>query len=150
MNRDELILECFGIENAKPGQEILDHSENGVDVLSHLDLSYKRLIVMTATEAPGVGAVDASVTLTVAAIANVCTDPARRGEGLASGLIRLAHERAATHAPVSFAALFSGYLDFYGRFGYFHPDGGPRDFLVCPLRDGAVWPAGRVRTQGSW
>lgn len=154
MNRDELLVACFPDSEASSpdgmpaGSRILEMIDGG-DVLSHLDLSYRRVLVHRATSSPGAGIVDASATLTVAAISNVCTDPAFRGQGYASALILSAHEEARAHSMVGYAVLFSTYVGFYERFGYAHPDGAPEHLLVACLTE-EPWPAGRVDTRGAW
>lgn len=134
MTREQLIRECFG-EDFPAGDLVLDvRSED--DVLSHLDVYWRTV---------GVGEVEVAV----AAIGQVCSDPAFRGLGLASALVRTAHHVAAERGLL-WAALF-GVSTLYTRIGYFKPDELPReDFLICPLVPGAVWPPGRIDTRGEW
>ena len=135
VTREELLEECFGTADWPPGDVVLQvRSDDGV--LAHLDL-YVRSI--------GVGSRD----VPVAAIGQVATDPAYRGLGLATGLVRAAH-RAALARGLEWAALF-GVSSLYGPIGYRPPPDPPRpDFLVCPLVDGIEWPAGRIDTRGEW
>jgi len=152
MNRDELLELCFGRTDLPAGQRILEVTDAETnDVLSHLDLSYRRVIVRLRRPASGASIADASETLTVAAIANVATDPDHRALGHATGLIEWAHREAAEHGPVRFAALFAGTAErgFYERLGYRHPVGASENFLVCPLGDDQ-WPDGSVDTRGEW
>ncbi len=134
MTREQLIQLCFG-DDFPPGDVILQ-VRSGEDVLSHLDLYWRSV---------GVG----SAEISVAAIGQVATDPAYRGLGLASGLVRTAH-RVAAERGTPWAALF-GDLALYERFGYLRPPELPHpDFLVCPLAAGAVWPPGSIDTRGLW
>lgn len=157
MNRDELLYACFGRADLPEGKQLFQIEEidgGAAHVRALVCLDYRRIVIYPPTE-PGSGISSAAVTATVAAVMNVCTDPDCRGRGYASALIRSAHEEAATHATVDFAALFAGLEQaaFYERFGYFHPDGGPEFFYVAPLRDGdeaIPWPEGRVDTRGTW
>ena len=135
MTREELLEECFGRADWPPGDVVLQ-VRAGEDVLAHLDL-YVRSIGVGSREVP------------VAAIGQVATDPAYRGLGLASGLVRAAH-RAALARGLEWAALF-GVSSLYGRIGYRTPRDPPQpDFLVCPLVDGVEWPEGPIDTRGEW
>lgn len=149
MNRDELLIECFGRANFPAPHSIYEEVdlETGA-VLSHVDVYLRRVLVRAPRGIPGT-IQESATTLVVAGIAQVCTDPAHRGQGFARGLVKRAHEEMATHQPVRFAALFSDYLPLYEPLGYFHPDGAPDGFLVCELGD-ERWPAGRVIPQGQW
>jgi predicted N-acetyltransferase YhbS len=104
-------------------------------VLAHLDLHWR-----------SVGVRDEEVE--VAAIGQVATDPAHRGLGLASALVRTAHRVA--ERGVEWAALF-GVSSLYGRIGYRAPPATPEpEFLVCPLVEGVEWPNGPIETRGEW
>jgi GNAT superfamily N-acetyltransferase len=149
MNRDELLLACFGRDDLPQGARIFEElDEERRNVLSHVDLSYRRVVVRRST-APGPGVTESSVMLSIASVANVCTDPGHRGQGYASRQIELAHEEARTHPSVRFAALFAGpdEAGFFARLGYVPVEGGPDGFMVCQLAD-EEWPAGRVRYEG--
>lgn len=151
VNRDELLALCFGDAELRQGKAFETLDEDQRNVLSHVDLFYKRVLIRTPP-APGPGFSDASAMETVAAIANVCTDPDHRWNGYARRNIEAAHDDARTHALVSFAALFAGdavWEGFYSKLGYVHPKGGPPYFYVCPLRDDE-WPEGPVETYGTW
>jgi len=118
-----------------PGDDVLQVRASK-DVLAHLDL-YVRSIQVGSRE------------VVVAAIGQVATDPAYRGLGLASGLVRAAH-RVALARGLEWAALF-GVSSLYRRIGYRPPPDPPQpDFLVCPLVDGVEWPAGAIDTRGEW
>jgi GNAT superfamily N-acetyltransferase len=175
MNRDELLEACFGKSDFPEPNRIFEMTD-GADVLSHVDVYFRRVLVRLRTSAgPGISA--ASETITVAAIGQVCTDPDHRGRGLASALLASVHEWAASHETIRFAALFAGgeQRPFYERLGYSHPDGAEdAGFLVRPLErryevpDGPdaayggdepppvevvetpIWPDGRVDTRGTW
>jgi predicted N-acetyltransferase YhbS len=135
MTREELLVECFGTADFPPGDVVLQ-VRSAEDVLAHLDLSWR-----------SVGAGDEEVE--VAAIGQVATDPAYRGLGLASALVRTAH-RVAVERGLEWAALF-GSSSLYGRIGYRMPPAAPEpEFLVCPLVDGLEWPAGPIDTRGEW
>lgn len=135
MTREQLLEECFGTADFQPGDVVLQ-VRSREDVLAHLDL-YVRSVGVGSTE------------VLVAAIGQVATDPAFRGFGLASGLVRSAH-RIALERGLEWAALF-GVSTLYGRIGYRTPPDPPRpDFLICPLIDGAEWPEGRIETRGEW
>ncbi len=135
MTREELLTLCFGNADWRPGDVVLQ-VRSGDDVLSQLDLYWRSV---------GVGATD----VPVAAIGQVATDPAHRGLGLASALVRTAH-RVAAERGVEWAALF-GVSTLYARAGYRHPaETTERDFLVCPLVEGIEWPAGPIDTRGEW
>ncbi len=135
MTREELLQECFGTADLPPGDVVLQ-VKSGENVLGHLDLYWR---------AVGVGDEDVDV----AAIGQVATDPAVRGLGLASALVRTAH-RIAAERGLEWAALF-GVRSLYGRIGYRTPRDPPRpDFLVCPLVDGVEWPVGPIDTRGEW
>lgn len=135
MTREQLLEECFGTADSPPGDVVLQVL-SGADVLAHLDL-YVRSVGVGSTE------------VLVAAIGQVATDPAFRGLGLASGLVRAAH-RSARGRGLEWAALF-GVSTLYGRIGYRTPSGPPRpDFLVCPLVEGIEWPRGHIDTRGEW
>lgn len=142
MNRDELLTECFGTADLKAGQSILEMTQ-GRDVRSHVDLSYRRVIVSL----PGqIG----QETILVAAIANVCTDPAFRRQGFASSLVRRAHTEATEHPQIRYAALWSDDTAFFARLGYRQvaPERHPA-FLVAQLR-ADPWPPGPFDTKGEW
>jgi predicted N-acetyltransferase YhbS len=135
MTRDELLVECFETADFPPGDVVLQ-VRSGDDVLAHLDLYWR---------AVEVGGEDVDV----AAIGQVATDPANRGYGLASALVRTAHG-IAVQRGLAWAALF-GVSSLYGRIGYQAPQEPPSpDFLVCPLVDGVEWPAGPIDTRGQW
>src|SRR5688500_141859 len=132
MTREELLLECFGETDFAPGDVILE-VRAGEDVLSHVDVYWR---------AVGVG----SAEIPVAAIGQVCTDPAFRGLGFASALVAAAH-RLAAERGIAWAALFGG-EELYGRLGYRAPPQPPNeDFLVCPLAPGIEWPPGPIDTR---
>jgi predicted N-acetyltransferase YhbS len=135
VTREELLRECFGTDDFRPGDVVLQvRSEE--DVLSHLDL-YWRSVGVGSSEVP------------VAAIGQVATDPRFRGLGLASGLVRTAHRVAVEHG-LEWAALF-GVDPLYERIGYLVPTGSVHpDFVVCALVEGAEWPAGPIDTRGEW
>jgi GNAT superfamily N-acetyltransferase len=135
VNRDELLELCFGRADFPPGALIFE-MKNGDDVLSHVDLYWRRIVV-------------GPTTITVAAIGQVCTDPDHRGLGYASALVRRAHAAAREH-PIGYACLFSAYFGLYEKLGYRQPDpeGNP-DFLICTLT-GEPWPPGRIDTRGEW
>jgi GNAT superfamily N-acetyltransferase len=143
VNRAELLLECFGPAELAPPAFVFEMNEGdepGGPVLSHVDLYYRRVVIGSPT----------FTTLTVAAIGNVCTDPAHRGKGYARALVRRVHAHAREHPGIDYAALFSAYLGLYEPLGYRQPD--PErlpDFLVCPLT-GEAWPPGRIDTRGEW
>lgn len=135
MTREELLEACFGTADWPRGDVVLQ-VRSGDDLLAHLDL-YVRSI--------GVGTRE----VLVAAIGQVCTDPAHRGLGLASALVRTAH-RVALERGLEWAALF-GVSTLYGRIGYRTPPEPPQpDFLVCPLVTGLEWPEGAIDTRGEW
>ena len=135
MTREELLEECFGTADFPPGDVVLQ-VRSGDDVLSHLDL-YWRSVGVSGDE------------VDVAAIGQVATDPAFRGLGLASTLVRTAH-RVAAERGLEWAALF-GVSTLYARVGYRALSDAPRpDFLVCPLVEGIDWPRGPVDTRGEW
>jgi predicted N-acetyltransferase YhbS len=135
VTRDELLTLCFGNADWPTGDVVLQ-VRSGDDVLSHLDL-YWRSVRVGATDVP------------VAAIGQVATDPAHRGLGLASALVRTAHRVAAEHG-LEWAALF-GVSTLYTRIGYRAPPDPPDpNFLVCPLVAGFEWPAGPIDTRGEW
>jgi predicted N-acetyltransferase YhbS len=135
MTREELLEECFGSVDWPPGDVVLQMRAGG-DILAHLDLYWRSI---------GVGATD----LPVAAIGQVATDPAYRGIGLASSLVRAAH-RVAIERGLEWGALF-GVSTLYGRIGYRGPPNSPApDFLVCPLVEGLEWPRGPIDTRGEW
>lgn len=93
-----------------------------------------------------------STTLTVAAIANVCTDADHRGNGYATRLLEAAHAEARGNEWLSFAAVFTRIPQFYERVGYRLVDerNHPR-FMVLALHDGYDWPACRFfDTNGEW
>jgi predicted N-acetyltransferase YhbS len=135
VTREELLEECFGTAEFPPGDVVLEvRSVEGV--LAHVDV-YWRSVVVGAQEAE------------VAAIGQVATDPAFRGLGLASALVRAGH-RVASGRGLEWAALF-GVSTLYARIGYYPPPGAPSpDFLVCPLVDGLEWPTGSIDTRGEW
>lgn len=120
MTRDELLLACFGRDDLKPGTRILETKE-GTDVIAHLDLSYRRVVV-------------GQTTLTVAAISNLCTDPARRRRGFATTLVRRAHDEARDHPMIEYVGVFALYDGLFSRLGYqqVDPAGNP-DLLVASL-----------------
>ena len=135
MTREQLLEECFGTADFPPGDIVLQ-VRSGEDVLAHVDVYWR---------AVGVGAAEVDV----AAIGQVATDPAHRGLGLASSLVRTAH-RIAVERGLEWAALF-GVSTLYARIGYRHPPDPPQpDFLVCPLVDGVEWPLGPIDTRGEW
>jgi predicted N-acetyltransferase YhbS len=135
MTREQLLTECFGRADWPTGDVVLQ-VRSGEDVLAHLDLYWRSV---------GVGGEDVEV----AAIGQVATDPACRGLGLASGLVRTAH-RVAAERGLEWAALF-GVSTLYRRIGYYRPEEAPKpDFLVCPLVAGLEWPRGRIDTRGEW
>ena len=150
MNRDELLAACFGDADL-PREKKIFETIDGNDVVSHVGLLYRRILVRPATYA-GPGVSDASDMVTVAAITNVCTDPDYRGQGFARANLDAAHADAATHQMVAFAAVFASepvFDGFYRSRGYFHPDGAPDGFYVCPLRSDE-WPTGVVETFQRW
>jgi predicted N-acetyltransferase YhbS len=135
LTREELLVECFGSADFPPGDVVLQVS-SGQDVLAHLDLYWRSV---------GAGGREVEV----AAIGQVATDPAHRGLGLASALVRTAHGIAAAHG-LEWAALF-GVSSLYRRIGYFMPPEAPKpEFLVCALVDGREWPSGAIDTRGEW
>jgi GNAT superfamily N-acetyltransferase len=135
MTRDELLLACFDTVAFPPGDVVLQ-VRSGADVLSHVDV-YWRSVLVDAVEIP------------VAAIAQVSTDPAFRGLGFAGALVRAAH-RVAAERRIEWAALFSD-LDFYEKLGYVRPAVPPHEnFVLCPLVPGREWPAGAIDTRGEW
>lgn len=148
MTREELLEECFGRSDFPTPLRIVQmKDENTGDVMSNVDVYLRRVLVKFPRSAAAIG--EASTTLMVAGIAQVCTAPEHRGKGFARALVRRAHTEMKEHHPVKFAALF-GLLDVYGSSGYFHPDGAEHPhFLVCRLTD-EDWPAGRVIPQGTW
>lgn len=126
---------CFGTADWPPGDVVLQ-VRSGDDVLAYLDVYWRSV---------GVGGAEVAV----AAIGQVATDPALRGLGLASALVRSAHLLARERGLV-WAALF-GTSTLYGRIGYRRPPDPPApDFLVCSLVDGVGWPAGPIDTRGEW
>lgn len=148
MTREELLEACFGRSDFPPPRrtvELLDEATGAV--MSHVDIYLRRVIVRRP---PSPGPVsEGATTLSVAAIAQVCTDPAHRGKGYATALLRRAHSEMREHPTVQFAALF-GLVEFYSRLGYSHPAGATHPhFLVCALQD-ERWPDGRVDTLGEW
>ena len=150
MTRGELLEACFGKTDLPEGERIFEIME-GADVLAHVDLGYRRILHRPET-APGPGVSVAADMVVVAAISNVCTDPAHRGNGYATQLLRIAHEEAAKHSIAPFAALFAGPAQrpFYERLGYFHPeDVTDLSFMVCLLAE-KPWPAGSIDTRGTW
>lgn len=135
MTREELLAECFGTADWPPGDVVLQVGACD-DVLAYLDL-YVRSIGVGSREMP------------IAAIGQVATDPAYRGLGLASALVRAAH-RVALARGLEWAALF-GVSSLYARIGYRPPPDPPKpDLLVCPLVDGVEWPKGAIDTRGQW
>jgi predicted N-acetyltransferase YhbS len=135
MTRDRLLETCFGTAHFPPGDVVLQ-VRSGEDVLSHVDV-YWRSVGAGSGEVP------------VAAIGQVATDPACRGLGLASALVRTAH-RIAADRGLEWGALF-GVEHLYTRIGYRRPPDAPKpEFLVCPLVDGVEWPGGPVDTRGEW
>jgi predicted N-acetyltransferase YhbS len=135
VTREQLLEECFGTADSPPGDVVLQ-VRSGDDVLAHVDL-YVRSVGVESTE------------VLVAAIGQVATDPAFRGLGLASGLVRAAH-RTGRERGLEWAALF-GVSTLYGRIGYRTPSDPPSpDFLVCPLVEGVEWPEGQIDTRGEW
>jgi predicted N-acetyltransferase YhbS len=135
LTREELLLECFGEAGFAPGDVVLE-VRAGEDVLSHVDI-YWRAVGVGSAEVP------------VAAIGQVCTDPAFRGLGFATSLVAASHRLAAARG-VAWAALF-GVDPLYTRLGYRQPAEPPdEDFLVCPLAEGLEWPPGPVDTRGEW
>jgi GNAT superfamily N-acetyltransferase len=135
VTREQLLATCFVTADWPPGDVVLE-VRSGDDVLSQLDVYWRSVAV-------------GSIEIPVAAIGQVATDPAFRGLGLASGLVRAAHRIAVEHG-LEWAALF-GVSTLYGRVGYRTPADPPRpDFLVCPLVDGVEWPGGPVDTRGEW
>jgi predicted N-acetyltransferase YhbS len=135
VTREELLVECFGSADWPPGDVMLQVS-SGQDVLAHLDLYWRSV---------GVGGGEVEV----AAIGQVATDPAYRGLGLATALVRTAH-RIAAERGLEWAALF-GVSSLYRRIGYFMPRDAPKpEFLVCPLVEGSEWPSGAIDTRGEW
>jgi predicted N-acetyltransferase YhbS len=128
VTREDLLVECFGSDDFPPGDVVLQ-VRAGDDVLAHLDVYWRPV---------GVGSAD----VPVAAIGQVATDPAHRGHGLASSLVRTAHGIARGRG-LEWAALF-GVSTLYGRLGYRRPAHAPRpDFLVCPLVDKSSGRQGR-------
>lgn len=148
MTREELLQECFGRSDFPPPLRTFSlQDETTGDVLSSVDV-YRRIVRIRYPRGRGEVS-DAASTMSVAALAQVCTDPAHRGKGYASAAIRLAHVELREHKPLLFAALV-GDVGFYGRLGYFHPEGAAdANFLVFKLGDDD-WPAGRVTTVGAW
>lgn len=136
MTRHELLLECFGRYDLKPGLRILETTQ-GRDVVAHLDLSYKRVVV-------------GGTTLTIAAIANLCTDPALRGRGYATTLVRRAHDEVRDHPMVKHVGVFALYDALFVRLGYrrVDPSGHP-DLLVASIGD-EPWPYGIIDARGGW
>lgn len=151
MTRDELLEACFGRSTFPPGVKVVEMlDERTGDVLSHIDVYLRQVRIRHPEDQIARGVGEAATTLTVVALAQVCTDPAHRRKGYASALVRGVHTWATDHKPVKFAALFSGVPEFYVRLGYFHPEGATRDdFLVRALTD-EKWPAGRATPIGDW
>ncbi len=113
MTREQLLVECFDTADFPPGDVVLQ-VRSGDDVLAHLDLYWR---------AVGVGGAEVDV----AAIGQLATDPAQRGLGLASALVRTAH-RLARERGLEWAALF-GVSTLYARIGYRHPPDPPQPGL---------------------
>lgn len=148
MTSEELLQACFGRSDFPPPMRTVEMVDEATgDVMSHVDVYLRRVLVRFPRSASPVA--EAATTLTVAGIAQVCTDPDHRGKGFARALVRRAHTEMREHQPIKFAALYSDYLDLYSPLGYFHPEGAPDAFLVCELAD-EKWPAGRVVPQGQW
>lgn len=172
MNRDELLHACFGDRDLPEGKRVFQTEEitaTEAHVRAIVMLDYRRIILFPITS-PGSGVSEAARTVTVAAVMNVCTDSDCRGRGYATDLLKQAHDEAATHHSIEFAALFAGpeLQPFFERLGYHHPEGTPEAFMVMPLtrmiptgsldEQGAPaiepvvaeWPEGRVDTRGTW
>lgn len=153
MTREELLTEAFGRDDFPPCHRMVELLE-GVDVLSHVEVYMRRLVVFRPPM-PGQVA-EASTTLVVAQLARLCTDPARVGEGYASAMVRRALQELSENKPLSFATALADpdderLVEFLGRFGFAHPPGTPPGFLVVRLAGrGDEWPHGRVRLFGDW
>lgn len=145
MNRDELLQQVLGIDPAayKPGNKMIE-ATIGADLVAHCDIYWRRAIILPTTVSDGENISTAGTTIHVAAIANVCVAPDKRGIGWGRELIESAHLEAMAHQMTAYSAVY-GCLDFYGRFGYQHPAGAvEEDLLVFALGE-QEWPEGKIR-----
>lgn len=149
MTREELLEACFGRSDfPAPLRTVELRDEETGDVWSHVDVYLRRVLIRYPSSPAAVA--DGGTTLVVAGIAQVCTDPDKRGNGYALALVRRAHAEMKEHHAVKFAALY-GLPEIYERLGYFHPEGASDpNFLVCKLDEDEQWPEGRVLPQGNW
>lgn len=133
MNRSDLLLLTLGRNDFPPGDITLEVT-SGDDVLSHVDV-YRRHVSAHV------------LSIEVAAIANVCTDPQARGNGLASSLVRTAHSEANLIFGHRWAALFSDYLGFYKPLGYRRTS--RPTFLVADITydHDQTWPNGEIKSE---
>lgn len=140
MNRDELLDVCFGGAALTSGTKIFEMAESrdgAWHVLSHADLAYRRIVVGLST-------------VTVAAIGNVCTDPAHRGLGYATTQVRRAIVEARAHALIDFACVLSPEDGLFGRLGYRQVDPVRHPELLVLRLTSEPWPPGAIDLRGGW
>jgi N-acetylglutamate synthase-like GNAT family acetyltransferase len=148
VNRDDLLQTVLGIDpdDYRPGAKIIEATDGQGWLVAHADIYWRRVVVMPPTISAGETIAMAATTLTVGRIANVCVDPAVRGEGWGRALMEACFEDALSHERVDFCAVLAeAEQGFFEHFGFRHPDGArdPR-FLVYALREDVAWPEGRV------
>lgn len=130
MTRDELVRLCFGDRDLAVGDRVYQELD-GDEVLANVDV-YARTVKVDG------------ISFAVAAIAQVCTHPAYRGRGFATGLLARAHWDWQQRAD--FAALF-GVQSLYERMGYQRTN--VPELLVFSL-GGRDWPAGEISYGEKW
>lgn len=157
MNREELLDASLGPTEAPYrvyGVKVVEEIE-GPNVLGHLDIFYRRVVIRTPLPVGGADAVSGSTLVQVAAFSQLATDPALdppETDQLINRLFDEAEREAATHQLVLFSTIFAPetFIPLFRDRGYEHPDGAdnPR-FLIHRFGDDP-WPEGRVDTRGEW
>lgn len=144
MNRSELFVACFGRDDFRPCDRVVEVCCDG-HLVAHAGY-YDWDLRVESQRPSGIVVVHARV----AAVAQVCVDPAFRGRGLARAVVRALHMVAVQHGHV-FAALWSDYERLYGPLGYDNPDPRHPSLLVAEIGHPWVpWPDGDVEPGGQW
>lgn len=138
MTRDELLKVCFPGRTVRLASKMVEERTEDGDVIGHLDVRVRMVSVgLTSVQ--------------VAAMENLCVDPAFRRQGFATRLLETAHLMAMDWPDVEWAAAIDreGLPRLFEPLGYHRVEGSPPGFIVAELDD-RPWPTGPIHRGADW